>query len=214
VTIRRRCPRPCRRRNNPARGRRSNSKTEVPRPTTCSATWAVLPAGLPRRANCPLQPPVRHNGSPARQSLDPTRPSGTLLKNPAQCCDLNRQIAVLDRAPRPPGLNQRIFGNRFSRTLQKHPKQRDSTLAEDGRFGTAKQYLGVRVETVRAKCVNRRHRLSGAHWEIICNYFGLISRPSAAAGSSCGARKLVKRTEVRQASEQRSSRRPLPERSP
>jgi len=101
---------------------------------------------LPRRADCPSRPPADIAVATARQSLNPTCTSGDFLKNPAQCCNLNRQIAVLDCKSRPRGLDQRIFGNRCSRPLQKQPKQRNRALAKHDRLGTAKQYLGVRVE--------------------------------------------------------------------
>ena len=45
----------------------------------------------------------------ARQSLNPIGTSGCFLENPAQRCDLDRQVAVFDRKSRPRGLDQCIF---------------------------------------------------------------------------------------------------------
>src|SRR5260370_871445 len=99
--------------------------------------------------------------STPRESLCPARTSGHSLKDPAQGCDLDRQIAVLDRKSRPRRLDQCALGNRLSRPLQKQPKQRNRALAQHGRFVTAKEYFGLRVEAERAESVDRRHWLSG-----------------------------------------------------
>jgi len=141
--------------------------------------------GVASAGGLPSRPPADIAVATGAQSLNPTCTSGDFLKNPAQCCNLNRQIAVLDCKSRPRGLDQRIFGNRCSRPLQKQPKQRNRALAKHDRLGTAKQYLGVRVEAewqIRAS-LSLAERISfGNILQLFRNEFTTCG----AAGSCCG----------------------------
>ncbi len=80
-----------------------------------------------------------------------------ILQHAAQGGNLNREVVVLDHQPCPGCVDQDFLGDRSARAFQQHPKQRNRTLAERGRFGASEQDAGVGVEAERPESMDRRH---------------------------------------------------------
>ena len=83
------------------------------------------------------------------QGLNPTLAAGLLAKHPTQCCDLDREVALLDGEAGPRGFDQRILGDWDPRPLHQHAQHRDGTLAKRDGFGPAEQDPRLRVKTER-----------------------------------------------------------------
>src|SRR6185437_3568340 len=88
-----------------------------------------------------------------RQRLDPAS-SIVLLERTAECCDLHREIAVLDIEPRPRRLDQRALADDGPGALQQYAQQRGSALAEQGRSAAATQRASLGIECKGAELVS------------------------------------------------------------
>ena len=109
---------------------------------------------------------------------------------PADCPDLNRKIAVLDRLPRPRRCDQGVFRRWSAGLLQQQRQECDRALAERTRLGPAKQNSGVGTESKWTECERHGHWPRGHPSQFFRNDFAIASRLRGFRPSSC-PRQLV-----------------------
>ena len=91
------------------------------------------------------------------KGFDPLRTAFLRAEDAAQRGNLDGQVALLDRQPRPCRLDQLILGDRHTRPLHQCAQQGHGTLAEHDGIGAAKKDVRLRVNSEWADRVSRHH---------------------------------------------------------